>query len=503
MSYLGVDVGTTGCKAVAFDNTGNILAHSYYSYPLIQSSSDLAELDPNLMLEAIQHVIRDIAKKALCDPIKTIAFSVLGEAVTPVDKKFNFLSNSVTALDRRSLNICHRLNSTFGKEYFYKITGQPIHTMYTIGKILWWKENSPEIFNNTYKFLCWEEILYYKFCHQIVLDYSLASRTMCFDIKKNKWSSKILDTLELSSHYFGEALPSGTSLGIIDQEVAHQLGLSEKTLIVIGGFDQACAALGAKVLYPGTLLDSLGTTHCLALATSNADVNTSLLRGEYSTVCHVIPKMFLVMGGSHSGGIVLKWYIEKFKEKGNESAGKGNSDFYSGLFENFDLQPSKLYFLPYLVGSGTPDFDPLACGALLGIRLTTNEGDIIKSIIEGICYEMRINIDYLQENGFIINQINATGGAVKSEPWLKTKSNIANLPVQTFETSEGGCLGCAILGAVSCGDYKSIEEAVHAMIKVRSYYYPQNIFKEQYDKRYLIYRKIRSTLSPLWKIYFN
>jgi xylulokinase len=310
MSFLGVDVGTQSCKAVLFDEYGSILGESHAAYELI-TKGEYVEIPPDLLLSAVRKTIFKLTHDCAGGKIETISFSVLGEAVTPLGKEMSFLGNTVPALDTRSARICEDLKRRRGFRYFYGITGQSIHPMFTLGKILWWKENEPDLFTATKKFLCWEEIIHYEFCHRCCIDYSLAARTMLFDIRKKRWSEEMLGIAGLEEPKLGEVVGPGEILGTVDRRLANELGLPKETLVVAGGFDQACAALGASVLGPGVLLDNIGTTHCIGAASPSFDLDGKVLGEGFSTVCHVVPGMYFSLGGSHSGGINVKWYLEK------------------------------------------------------------------------------------------------------------------------------------------------------------------------------------------------
>ena len=225
MSLMGLDVGTTGCKAVAFDCDGKILASAYREYPLLSPQTGWFELDSKRVWEDIAACIREVAAKTTADPIKTLCVSCQGEAVTPVDADGNILDNAMVSFDARTAPHVSWWEKNVGREKIFQITGQPLASLFTALKLMWIRDHKPEVFKKTKYFLCYEEFVYHMCGLEPVTDYSLAGRTMLFDVPNMKWSQELMGHLDVSEDQFAKAVPSGTAIGTIGDAAAERLGL--------------------------------------------------------------------------------------------------------------------------------------------------------------------------------------------------------------------------------------------------------------------------------------
>jgi len=277
---MGLDIGTTGTKAVIFDEEGEILSQSYREYTLLQPNPGWLELDPAQVWESVQTVIREAVKGNKGSPVKAMATSALGEAVTPIDKDGNPLYNTIIAMDIRAIPQSEWLGEKIGKKRLFEITGMPLHPMYSINKILWFKENMPDVYKSTWKFLCWEDLFSLRLGLRPVIDYSLASRTMVFDIIKKRWSEEIMEVAGLEDKQFAEVRPSGYVIGEIPKKIAEPLGLEPEVVVATGGFDQPCAALGAGAVREGMAVVGTGTVECATPALNKPILNDRMLAGK-------------------------------------------------------------------------------------------------------------------------------------------------------------------------------------------------------------------------------
>lgn len=325
MSLLGLDVGTSGCKAIAFNEEGTLLSGAYREYSLLHPEPGWAELDVNLLWKRIKEVILEVANGTRSDPIKALSVSTQGEAVIPVSKDGKPLYNFSVSFDKRSEPQCQWWQQEIGKEEIFQITGMPLHPMYTINEIMWLKENRPDIYRKAYKFLCVEDFVIFKLGAFPAINHSLAARTMCFDVREKKWSEKILSLAEVDEELFSELKPSGCPVGKVSSKIAEELNLKKDVVIVTGGHDQPCGALGAGVVSPGLVMNAIGTSDVLCPAIKEPLLSKKMLENNYCCYPHTCPDIYTAISVNLTGGLLLKWYetpsVLRKKWKLKESAG--------------------------------------------------------------------------------------------------------------------------------------------------------------------------------------
>lgn len=496
MAYMGVDIGTTGSKAVVLNLEGNIIAAAYHDYPLTYPHPGWAELDPVQVWDAVSCVIREAASKST-EPVNAIAFSALGEAVTPVDHNGNPLDKTIIAMDSRAEKECEWLADHIGAENLYHITGQPLHPMYSLNKILWWKNHKPDVFQSTWKFLCWQDYAAYKLCGKAVIDFSLASRTLLFDLRDLKWNREILEKTGITADQLAEPMQSGEIIGTVLPEMASELGLQPDTKVVCGGFDQPSAALGAGVVASGIAVDGLGTVECVTPVLEHPVTNDQLLKGNIPCCPHVVPGMYIFMGFNFCCGSLLKWYVDQFCAEERMEAERTGQHVYDVVVTKALQTETNAFLVPHFLGSGTPHLDPRSRGAILGLNLNTNRHQLARTVLEGITFEMKQNLDILKQSCIDITELRATGGGAKSAEWLQLKSDIFTIPIVAMQSSEGGCLAMAMQAAVSDGGFSSLTDAIRVCIHTGKTFQPNDSMHKIYKNRYEVYSKIYPTIKQL------
>ena len=490
MSLLGIDVGTTGCKAIAFNIDGEIIAQAYGEYPLIHQQPGWSELDSNQVWDIVANAVKEVVAQTKSDPVEAFAVSSQGEAVTPISKSGEILDNAITTFDYRTVGIDEEIGENMSKLDIMKITGMPLSPITTAAKLIWIKGAKPEVYKNTWKFLGFEDFVVYKMGLKPTVDYSLASRTMLFDIINKNWSEKMFDLIGADMDMFPEAKPSGRIIGEVPASVAEELGLPKGVVGVTGGHDQPCGALGAGIIRSGEVMDATGTVECIAPAFSEPVINENMIEGNFCCYCHVVDGLYVTLGFVASGGVVLRWYRDTFAQSEKAEAEATGKDVYDILMEQSTDGISPLMLLPHFTGSGTPYLDSGSKGAILGLSLATTKGDITKAILEGISFEIKLNLKMLSDAGVTINEIRAIGGGAKSEKWLQLKADMFGKKVVALDVSEGVCLGAVILAGTAIGKYPSVQEAVKQLVKPKKTYLPREDVKQQYDERLKLYAEV-------------
>ena len=497
MSLMGLDVGTTGVKAMAFTPEGKVLARAYREYQELYPKPGWVEMNPNDIWERIKEVVREVASKTRRDPPQSLALSVLGEAATPVDKKGGPLSNSITAVDRRSLQEIRWLEETLGREYLFQTTGMPPHLSYTLSKLVWIKNHWQDIFKKTSKFLLYEDFLFLKLGLDPVIDYCLAARTMAFDIHTKTWSDEILQKCGMDKSLFSKVLPPGKIVGRISPKVATELDLPKNTIAVTGGHDQAVSALGAGVIKEGQATDSCGTVECVTCVSDELNLTSSKLAYNYATYPHVVENRFVTIAYFYTAGALLKWYRDNFAYEEKEIAKREKKDIYEVIIQQAEDNPSPLLLLPHFVGSGTPWSDPSSKGALVGLTLETRPKDIVRAILDSVAYELRLNLELLEKSGIKVDVFHSIGGGAKSDKWLQIKADITDKEFIRLKTPDAGCLGAAILAGKATEVYSSFEEAIDNLVKGDRSFLPQEEKKREYEKKYSIYKRLYPSLREI------
>jgi xylulokinase len=497
LSILGIDMGTTGTKAIAFDYDGKILSGNYIEYDTVFVKEGFIEIEPQVVIKSALNVLKKVASEvSKKDPIKAIGISCLGAVVVPIDNNGKYLHNGITFMDSRTVE---RFEEKTGMDGFevYSITGIPPNPFFTLSKILWLKENKPGIFNSGATFYSFKELLHIKLGIEPKSDPSIASSTMMFDLNNNNWSDKIFKNIGLGIDRFPEIVESGEIIGEIDQIKANELNLEKGVKVIAGAVDTATCPLGAGVYKPGLVSNTIGTFEEAVTISDKIKIDRDMMEKGIIYSKHLLPNKYLVQGFPTTGGHVLKWFKNQFCELEEDAAEKKEIDPYDIILDKIDVTDTDILFLPHLSGSGTPNIDENSRGAFLKISAGSTKADFTKAIIEGLNFEIKIAIDYFEEEIGKINEIHVTGGAVKSDKWMQIKSDILDKDIISFEVNEAGVLGAAILTAYGTGEYKNIDEAEKNMTRTKKIFKPDKNKSGYYNQKYSSYKKLYDILKEI------
>jgi xylulokinase len=495
MSFLGIDVGTTGCKAVAFDDGGRAIASSYREYPLHFPKPGWIELDSERVMASCRDVIREVGARTRKDPVRAFAIASQGEAVTPIDKKGRSLHHGVVTFDARTAPLVPWWEARMPRKRIFDISGMPLHGMYSASKILWWKQERPEVFRRAEKFLCYEDLLFRRMGFVPAIDASLAARTMLYDMDKGGWSEELLRIAGIESDRLAVVYPSGTVIGELGERSAREFGLPVGAVAVTGGHDQPCGALGAGVVEPQVGMYATGTVECITPALAKRVTDPKLLKSNIACYPHVVPDLFVALTFNFTGGSLLKWYRDTFAGAEREKARRAGKDVYDLVLSECPKEPTSLFILPHFTSTGTPHFDTDSKGVIAGLRLSTTRGEIVRAILEGVTYEMALNADVLRQCGASIESFRATGGGAKSPFWMQLKADLLGKPVHAMRVSEAVCLGAAILAGTATGRYPSAKAAALGISRVERTYRPDLRRAKIYRERFERYKELYPTLK--------
>jgi xylulokinase len=495
MSLLGLDIGTSQCKATVFSETGTLLAQAQAEYPLHTSADGHIELDPEAVWHNAAACIRSVNAQTAADPVQALAVSVLGEAVIPVGAEGAVLAYSPVSFDGRAKRQAESFRRTFGDQAAYAITGQPIHPMYSIQKIAWWRDEQPEIFAKASKFLCYGDFALLRLGLEPAIDHSMAARTQAFDITTKRWSDDILAWAGISPVRLAHPVHSGTAVGVIPPQQASDLGFHTDVTVVVGGHDQPCGALGSGALHAGEVMYALGTT--AVLAPTLPARRPELAADGFPCYPHVAPGRWITLAGTPSGGSLLRWFRDEFGLREQLLSQETGRDFYELLIEQISDVPGRLLLLPHFAGTEAPYHDPAAKGVLFGLSLDTKRADVVQSILEGIAFEIGYYAERLRAAGVEISLLRAIGGGSRSVRWMQMNANILNCPVAVPDVAEATALGAALLAGWGAGCYDSLDSAARALIAVERTFLPQPQRLQEYAQRMETYRRLYPAVREL------
>lgn len=496
MSLMGIDVGTTGCKVVAFEESGAVLAQAGREYPLISPQPGWYELDPERVWRDVCECLRQVNALLRRDPVTALAISSQGEAMTPITRGGDVLANSPISSDIRNTKQTAEMEAALGAERIFAITGQPMSAIYTLPKALWWRDHAPDILERAWKLLCYVDFVAYKLGVEPAIDYSMAARTLAFDVHKLEWSDAMLDAGGVRRDQLARPLPSGALIGEIPPASAADLGFRGAVKVVTGGHDQPAGALGAGVLQKGRAMLSIGTTEALVAVTD--EPRMEMLECHVSCYPHAAPGSFIALTGSQTGGRLLRWFRDELAAAERAEAETSGRDVYDVIVEQTDDEPGRLLLLPYFIGSGMLHNDLSATGAIVGLNFDAKRKDIVTAILEGLTYEAALNIRRLNDIGVAVHQLTAVGGGARSQRWMQIKADITDLPVSIIHTSEAASLGVAMLAGWATGVYSSLAEAAEQLTKPRKTFTPRPERVAHYQRQLTIYNDLYQALRGVY-----
>lgn len=496
MVLLGIDVGTSGCKGVAFREDGTLLGVTQREYPFITLKPGWLEIDPEAIWRAVGSVMQEMASR-LGKGIDVVAVTSHGETLIPLGTNGEPLYNAIANFDTRAQEYVNFWKENIDPFELFQITGMPLHGMYTVNKILWLRDHLPLVFEKVWKFSCVEDFIIFRLTQdEPVIDYSLASRTMMFDVRKREWSSRVLSLAGIDREKLPRLEPSGKVVGFLSPLWQREWGLPEMP-IATGGHDQPCGVLGCGVRKRGEAMYGIGTSECVALNLGNLpSLTRDMMENSFCCYPHVVEGDFITLAYIASGGSVLRWFRDQFGYEEVQKARAENRDVYEILLEEIPEQPTSLFVLPHFAGSGTPYLDEGSRGAILGLTLGTRKKDLARAILESLTYEMKLNLDLFEQFGIPVGELRVIGGGSRSRQWLQIKADILQKPLLTLGTGEAVALGTAMLAGKARGIFSNLDEAIEAMVREGEKFLPSPL-ASSYISRYAIYRKIYGKLYEL------
>ncbi len=497
MSLLGIDVGTSGCKATAISAEGQVLAIAYREYDVVRRRPGWAELDSRAVWDKIQEVIAEAVVKTGRDPVAALCVSSMGESMTPVSKAREIVGDCIVGFDVRGVEYVPRFEA-LGEAHFYEISGNLPGNLYAGPKLLWRQDHEPEAFAQTYKFLGWQGLVAYMLGCDPVIDYSLANRTLFFDLRAETWSDEVLAAVGMAADKLPRPVPPGAVLGEVSHEMAEKLGLSPGVLVVAGAHDQCMSAVGAGITHPGMAAYGLGTYICITPAYDTIPSAEQMIKARLNVEHHALPGLYVSFYYNLTGGALLKWFRDTFAAVEKEQAARTGEDIYDLLLAEMPPEPTDLGVLPHFAATGPPYYEEDPRGLIAGLTLETTRGEYIKALLEGVTYHFREALDVMGAAGIQIEEYRVTGGGAKSDAWLQIKADILGRPLARPRMTEASAVGAAILAGAGAGVYESAEEGIAQLVQIERVFEPNPTRHAQYTERFAHYHKLYPFIQSLY-----
>ena len=544
MTLLGVDIGTTGCKAATVSDRGVPLATAYREYPLMTPRPGWAELDPDVVWEATRSAVREVTSAGVAPP-RAMAVSCLGEAVTPIDGQGRPLGPSIVSFDRRAAAYHDRLVERVGRDSFERVTGMAPMPHYTVAKWSWLATETPDVYRAAAKLVCYGDLVAARLGLEPVIDHTMAARTLAFDQSSRSWDPGILEAAGVEEAKLPTPAPSGTVIGAIPRQHSLDLGLAPGAALVAGGLDQACAAHAvgvgsagvgsagvgsagvgsagvgsagvgsagvgsagvggagvggacaaqavgvgsAGVGSAGLALLSLGTVAVLAMVLAEGRPRPIAM----PTGPHVVEGRSLTVAGAPAGGAVLRWYRDVLGAADAERARKhGHTDFYDTIVSSAAEVETEAIVVPHFAGSRAAFADPDSQGVMAGLTFATDRRHLVRALLEGVALETAVMAERLAAAVGPVASLRAAGGGSQSAPWMQIFADVLGVPVESAASSYAAAVGAALIAGSAVG---AVDDA--ATMPVAARFEPDATRAESYRAKLVLYRRLYETMAAV------
>jgi xylulokinase len=484
-AYAGVDIGTTGARAVVIDESGAITTRASTEYPLRSPRPGWSEQDPVDWWTGAKQVLGAIGRDAAID-----AIGLTGQMHGSVflDADLVPIRPALLWNDQRTTAQCDAITAAVGEQRLVSIAGNPALTGFQAPKILWLREAEQRNYERVRHVLLPKDFVRLRLSNELATDASDAAGTLLMDVGARKWSDDILQALQIPAEWLPEIFEGPEETGVLSAPVADELGLTEGAPIAAGGGDNAAAAVGTGIVEAGRVSSSLGTSGVVFAHSDAFDPDPS---GRLHAFCHAVPGAYHLMGVTLAAGASLRWWRDIV---GSTSYGK-----LGELAASAPPGAEGLLFLPYLTGERSPHLDPRARGAFVGLSTRHGPAHMARAVMEGVVFSLRESIDVMIERGIEVDHVRAIGGGARSDLWLQMQADIFGLPIRRMRVDEGPAYGAALLGAVAAGAFKDVAEASSTVKTLSSIVEPQHHASDVYEELYALYRSLYPSLRPaMW-----
>lgn len=493
---LGIDIGTSACKAAAFSGDGTVLGQASRSYPVHYPKPGWAEQDPEEWWWAVCAAIRSLLEQGVdASEIRGVGVGGQSWSAVAVDRHGSVLCSTPIWVDTRAQKICEEMKARFGEELLFHTSGNPIQPMYTMPKVLWYQENRPEVYRNADKILQSNSFIAFRLTGEMTQEPSQGYGWNCYDVARGAWNTELCRDLGVDPSLLPQIVPCHAVIGGVTAEAAEETGLRPGTFVVAGGLDAACGTLGAGVIRPGETQEQGGQAGGMSICMDACRMDPRLILGA-----HVVPERWLLQGGTVAGGAAVNWFEKEFcaeerawaKEKGTSSLRE--MDAAAG---KVPAGSEGLVFLPYLAGERSPVWDVNAKGVFYGIDFSKTRAHFARAVMEGVAYSLRHNLEIAEQADAHAGTLRSMGGAANSGLWMQIKADVTGKDFAVPSADTATALGAAILAGVGTGEFSDFEDAVRRTVTIRRRFAPNPENAAAYSQGYAVYRGLYENLKNI------
>lgn len=482
MLYIGVDLGTSSVKLLLMDETGDIKNIVTKEYPLYFPKPGWSEQNPTDWYDALVKGVKELTAGIDVTDVDGISFSGQMHGLVTLDEKDEVIRPAILWNDGRTQEECDYLNITIGREKISEYTANMALTGFTAPKLLWVKKHEPDNFARIAKIMLPKDYLAYRLSGVHCTDVSDASGMLLLDVKNKRWSQEMLELIGIKEEQLAKIFESYQVVGTLTETAANDLGLTQEVKVIAGGGDQAVAAVGTGTVGDGKCNISLGTSGVVFVSSEQFAVDPM---NSLHSFAHADGK-YHFMGCMLSAAASNKWWMDEILR----------TKEYSKEQENITkLGENHVYFLPYLMGERTPHNNPEARATFIGMSMDTTREDMTQAVLEGVAFALRDSFEILKSLGITVTRTRINGGGAKSPLWCKILANVLNVKVDKINSEEGPAFGAAILAAVGCGRYATVEEATEKLIRVVETTEQEAELVAKYNERYEVFKTLYPTLK--------
>jgi len=498
MTYLGIDVGTGGTRALVMDSTGNVIASASSEHQNFASPKPgWAEQDPRDWWRACGEAVRKALQSAKLNPkeIACVGFSGQMHGAVLLDSSDEVVRPALIWCDQRSEPQSRELEQMFGRDTLIRLTCNPPLTNFTLTKFLWVRQNEPQNWARVAHVMLPKDYVRYHLTGERAIDMADASGTLLLDVTNRRWSKEVLAKTGIKESLLPALFESPEVCGKVSAAGAEATGLRPGTPVVAGAGDQAAGAVGMGIARAGAVSATIGTSGVVFASTDHPAMDP---KGRLHTFCHAIPGRWHVMGVTQAAGLSLRWYRDNFGAASPGLQKKDGRDPYDIFAEEASSAPAAsegAFWVPYLMGERTPHLDPNARAALIGLTASHTRAHVIRAIMEGVAFSLKDTFTIFDEMKIPVTSIRLGGGGARSPLWRQIQADVYGREVEIVAAEEGAAYGAAILAGVGAGAWQSVEQACDAVVRVAKKIQPNRQDSASMQQAYTVYKKIYAALK--------
>jgi xylulokinase len=497
----GIDVGTSGVKAVLIDEAGGLAAEATEPYPLYSPEPSWYEQDPQDWWDGTVRTLCRVLAESGVDPSHVAGIGLSGQyhGLVVLDAQRNVLRRSILWNDQRTARQSDDIVERVGKETLLRVCATRGAPYFTACKLQWVRDHEPRVYEKIDKLMLPKDYVRFRLTGELATDETDASGTLFLDIPHRRWSREVIDRLGVDGHILPDVVESTAVSGQVSESAAQATGLKKGTPVAGGAGDQAAAAIGLGIVEEGTAAYSIGTSGVIYVSTDDVRIDEA---GRVNTFCHAVPGKWCLLACVNAATASYQWFIDSFADQERGEASRGSRNIYQILEEQAGQAPpgsDGLLFLPYLSGERHPHTDTRARGVFFGLHTGHRKPHFLRAVMEGVAYSFRDCLEVVRENGVRVSQIRATGGGAHSPLWMSIQTSVSSEPILLMDSRSGGApFGAAILGGVGAGMFTDVKEACARLVRTGERLAPDPVKASLYGRYFELFRTMYPTLKDTY-----